>query len=102
MQVFAEYVQPVTVWLTNNPHWALFITFLISFSESLAIIGSIVPGTVTMTAVGILAGSGVMRIDLTLLAAILGAIAGDSASYFLGFYYSDSLSKIWPFSKHPK
>jgi len=102
MQIFAEYVQPATVWLTNNPHWALAITFIISFSESLAIIGSIVPGSVTMTAVGIMAGSGVMRIDLTLLAAILGAVFGDSASYFLGYYFSDRLSKIWPFKKHPK
>ncbi len=101
MQTFAEYLQPITVWLTNNPHWALLITFLISFSESLAIIGSIVPGTVTMTAIGILAGSGVMRIDLTILAAIAGAIIGDSASYFLGYYFSNRIMNIWPFKNHP-
>jgi len=101
MQLFSEYVQPLTNWLHHNPEWAIGITFLISFSESLAIIGSIVPGTVTMTAIGILAGSGVMRIDLTMLAAILGAIAGDSASYFLGYYYRESLVNFWPFSKYP-
>ena len=90
MQLFADYVQPVTHWLYHHPHWALALTFLISFSESLAIIGSIVPGSVTMTAIGILAGSGVMRIDMTLLAAILGAVAGDSASYFMGYYLNQS------------
>ncbi|KTD15647.1 Legionella secretion system protein Y [Legionella gratiana] len=102
MNLFIDYVQPLTVWLQQNPHWSLFITFLISLTESLAIIGSIVPGSVTMTAIGILAGSGVMRIDLTLLAATLGAIVGDSLSYLLGYYYSERLIDIWPFKKYPR
>ncbi|QBR84346.1 hypothetical protein E3983_08215 [Legionella israelensis] len=101
MNLFADYVQPLTTWLHDNPQWALTITFAISFGESLAIIGSIVPGSVTMTAIGILAGSGVMRIDLTLLAAIAGAILGDNASYFLGYYFRDRLINVWPFSRHP-
>ncbi len=102
MNLFVDYVQPLTDWLQQNPRWSLFITFLISLTESLAIVGSIVPGSVTMTAIGILAGSGIMRIDLTLLAAILGAVAGDSLSYILGYYYSDRLTEIWPFSKYPQ
>jgi membrane protein DedA with SNARE-associated domain/membrane-associated phospholipid phosphatase len=102
MSLLVEYVQPLTNWLQQNPHWSLFITFLISLTESLAIIGSIVPGSVTMTAIGILAGSGIMRVDLTLLAAILGAVAGDSISYTLGYIYSDRLADIWPFNKYPQ
>lgn len=101
MHVFTDYIQPLTIWLHDHPNSALFITFIISLTESLAIIGSIIPGSVTMTAVGILAGSGVMRIDLTLLAAVLGAIAGDGASYMLGYIYSDRLTSIWPFSRYP-
>lgn len=101
MQLFDEYIAPLTTWLYIHPNWALFITFLISFAESLAIVGSIVPGSVTMTAIGILAGSGVMRIDLTYLFAILGAIAGDVASYELGYYYHHSIRRMWPFRKYP-
>lgn len=101
MNLFADYVQPLTSWLQANPHWSLFITFFIALTESLAIIGSIVPGSVTMTAIGILAGSGIMRIDLTLIAATLGAVFGDSLSYFLGYFYSDRLIEIWPFKKYP-
>ncbi|ASQ45882.1 bifunctional DedA family/phosphatase PAP2 family protein [Legionella clemsonensis] len=101
MHFFSDYIQPLTIWLHAHPHWALLITFFISFTESLAIIGSIIPGSVTMTAIGILAGSGVMRIDLTLLAATLGAIAGDSASYMLGYTFSERLVNIWPFSRYP-
>ena len=101
MQLFTDYLQPLTIWLIANPHWALLITFLISFTESLAIIGSIIPGSVTMTAIGIMAGSGVMRIDLTLLAGALGAVAGDGASYLLGYKFSSRIINIWPFSRYP-
>lgn len=101
MHLLVDYIEPLTAWLQANPKSALFITMLISFTESLAIIGSIVPGSLTMTAVGILAGSGVMRIDLTLIVAIIGAIGGDGASYALGYIYHEQLVKIWPFSKYP-
>src|ERR1700744_1302656 len=101
MPLFTDYIQPLTLWLYDHPNLALIITFFISFTESLAIIGSVIPGSVTMTAIGILAGSGVMRIDLTLLAAILGAVTGDSASYTLGYIYSDRLSSMWPFKRYP-
>ncbi len=101
MDFFSQYLQPIITWVSLNPHWALFVTFIVSFSESLAFVGTIIPGTVTMTAVGILAGSGSMRIDLTLLAAILGAIAGDSASYSIGRIFSDRLTTMWPFKRYP-
>lgn len=98
---FSTYLQPLLSWLHNHPQWALLITFLISFSESLAIVGSIIPGSVTMTAIGMLAGAEIMRLDLTLLSATLGAIAGDSASYILGYLYSEQLLKKWPIKKYP-
>ncbi len=96
------YVEPLTTWLKQHTELALIMTFLIAFAESLAVIGSIVPGSVMMTMVGILAGSGVMRIDLTLVASMLGAIAGDVGSYFLGYILSDKLLHIWPFKTHPQ
>ncbi len=92
----------LTVFLTTHPHHALWCTFLIALAESLAIIGSLVPGSVTMTAIGILAGSGVMRIDLTYLAATLGAIAGDTTSYALGAIFSERLAQMWPFTRYPQ
>jgi membrane protein DedA with SNARE-associated domain len=101
MHLFTDFIQPLTQWIHVHPEWALFITFLVSFGESLAIIGGIVPGSVTMTAIGILAGSGIMPIGLTCLAAIFGAIAGDSLSYTIGYFFSDRLVDVWPFKRYP-
>ncbi len=101
MHLFTDYIDPLISWLKIHPDLAILITFLISFSESLAIIGSIVPGSVTMTAIGILAGSGIMRIDLTLIAACLGAIFGDGGSYILGYILRDKLPFLWPFKSKP-
>mgnify|MGYP001258776121 CR=1 FL=1 len=101
MHLFADYLEPLTAWLHLHPNWALFIAFFFAFIESLAVVGSIIPGTVVMTAVGILAGSGVMRIDLTYVIAAFGAILGDTASYFLGYTLSDRIHQIWPFSRYP-
>lgn len=101
MQFFADYVQPLNQWLSAHPEWSAIITFLISFAESLAIVGAIIPGTLTMTILGILAGTGVIRIDHTLIAATLGAVAGDWGSYLLGYHYSDRITAIWPFRKYP-
>lgn len=101
MDYYSTYVAPMTSWLSEHHFLAGLLTFLISFSESLALVGTIVPGSVTMTAIGILVGTGVLPATPTFIWAILGAIAGDSASYFLGYYYHEKISKIWPFRKHP-
>lgn len=101
MPDFFNYIQPLTEWLRVHPQWSFFMTFFISMLESIAIVGSIIPGSVTMTAIGILAGSGVMAIDLTLIAATLGAMVGDNLSYAIGYYYRENLKHIWPFSRYP-
>lgn len=101
MHSLADYITPFTTWLHNHPNHALLFTFLVAFAESLAVIGTLIPGSLTMTAIGILAGSGVMRFDFTLCFATLGAFVGDSVSYTLGYIYSNRLTLIWPFKRYP-
>lgn len=101
MPDFFNYIHPLIEWLRANPQWSFVITFAISMLESLAVVGSIVPGSVTMTAIGILAGSGVMGVEQTLIAATLGAMIGDNLSYAIGYYYRENLKQIWPFSRYP-
>jgi membrane protein DedA with SNARE-associated domain len=94
-------ITPILQWLNENPELAGLATFVISAAESVAIIGTIVPGTVTMTAIGALAGAGVIPLWSTIIWAILGAIVGDGISYWIGHYFKDRLRRMWPFKDNP-
>ena len=93
--------QSVVEYINNNPHGAGLIVYLIACSEALAVIGTIIPGSVTMTAIGILIGSHVLPMTATFIWAICGAITGDLLSYWLGRYYKDRIHKVWPFTRYP-
>lgn len=97
----SEAVTPLLQWLHAHPNLAGLVTFIISAGESVAIIGTIVPGTIMMTALGTLAGAGVIPLWSTIIWAILGAIVGDGISYWMGYYFKDRLPIIWPFRKYP-
>lgn len=97
----SDIVSPLLQWLNANPELAGLVTFVISAAESVAIIGTIVPGSVTMTAIGTLAGAGVIPLYETIAWAMLGAIVGDGISYWLGHYFKTSLRTIWPFRNNP-
>lgn len=88
-------------WLNAHPNLAGIVTFLISAAESIAIIGTIVPGSIMMTALGTLAGAGVIPLYQTVVWAMLGAVVGDGVSYWLGHYYKSQLPRIWPFRRYP-
>lgn len=97
----ADVVSPLLQWMNANPEWAIFITFLISAAESIAIIGTVIPGSITMMAIGALAGADVIPLAATLFWAILGAILGDGVSYWLGHAFKGKLRNIWPFRSNP-
>jgi membrane protein DedA with SNARE-associated domain/membrane-associated phospholipid phosphatase len=101
MQVMSDIVTPVLQWLNSHPELAGLATFLISALESVAIIGTIVPGSVMMSAIGALVGAGIIPFWSTLIWAILGAIVGDGVSYWLGHFFKDRLHDVWPFRSHP-
>jgi membrane protein DedA with SNARE-associated domain len=96
------YTEPLIKWLSLNPDSALLCVFIIAFLESIAVLGSFIPGAIIMTAIGILAGSKVIPINLTMVMAITGAIFGDSLSYLLGYTYKDKIADLWPFKRYPK
>jgi membrane protein DedA with SNARE-associated domain/membrane-associated phospholipid phosphatase len=96
-----QYVQQLIQFLQVNPEWGGFLTFIIAFAESLVIIGTIIPGSVTMTAIGVLVGTKIIPLWLTLFWAIVGAFAGDLIGYGIGIYYKERLRNMWPFKKYP-
>lgn len=64
--------------------WGYWLVFLASLLESLVLVGVVVPGAVLVVSAGFLSSQGYLDIgDLVWFAAI-GAILGDSISYYLG------------------
>jgi membrane protein DedA with SNARE-associated domain len=97
-----HWFHPLILWLHLHPNAAGLVTFLITFIESLAIIGLVIPGSVTLSAIGGLVGSGVVPATPIFIWAICGAILGDAISYWIGYHYHDKLKKMWPFYRFPK
>jgi membrane protein DedA with SNARE-associated domain/membrane-associated phospholipid phosphatase len=100
--MMSESINPILQWLNTHPNMAGLATFVVSAAESIAIIGTIIPGTVTMTAIGTLAGAGVIPLWSTIIWAILGAAVGDNLSYWAGRHFKNRLTEIWPFRTHPQ
>lgn len=96
-----ETIDPIIHWLHLHPHWAGIVTFIISFSETLVVIGSLIPGSVMMTAIGGLIGLGVIPLGATLMWAIAGAIVGDGFSFWLGYRYHEHIRDAWPLNRMP-
>jgi membrane protein DedA with SNARE-associated domain/membrane-associated phospholipid phosphatase len=101
MHHLSTILQPLMAFLHLHPHYAGIIAFTIVFIESLAVVGTIVPGTVTMTALGVLIGAEVAPLGSTFLWGIAGSIVGDTLSYYIGVHYQERLHRIWPFNKYP-
>src|SRR4051812_38700371 len=94
-------IKPFINWLHSHPSIATIFTFIIAFSESIAVIGLVVPGSLILMAIGTLIGSGILSAPHTIAAAIIGAIAGDFFSYWFGHHYQHHVRKRWPFRLWP-
>jgi membrane protein DedA with SNARE-associated domain/membrane-associated phospholipid phosphatase len=98
---FNDTIQNFTAFLSLHPNWGYASALLFAFLESLAVIGSIIPGAITMTIIGTMIGSGLLMFWPSLILCITGALIGDYLSYYLGITYQDRLISIWPISKFP-
>ena len=88
--------------LQQHSTLSLFFVFLVAFSESLIIVGLIVPGAVLMILFGALIAMDALEFWPTIFFAISGAVAGDSLSYWLGRRYKTRLNNLWPLSQKPE
>ena len=88
--------------LQKHPSLALFFVFLVALSESLVVIGLIIPGAIFMILFGALIAMNALEFWPTVFFATMGAIAGDSLSYWLGRHYQSKIHHIWPLSRHPE
>jgi len=96
------WLDSVTGWLSANPQWLAVAVFIVACVECLAIAGLIVPGTVLLFAIAVLAGSGALSLSETLLLGFLGGLLGDFVSYFLGRHFHQNIRRLPGLRHHPE
>lgn len=77
--------------LTDYQAYALLILFLLTFAESVAVLGLLVPGTALMFSFGVLIGAEQMGFWAACLTATAAGLAGDSLSYLAGRQFRPQL-----------
>jgi membrane protein DedA with SNARE-associated domain/membrane-associated phospholipid phosphatase len=97
-----QYVDTFLAMIRQHPGVAYAAVFLVSFSESLVLVGLIVPGAVIMFGVGAIVAAGILGLKPVLALAAAGAVAGDGISYWLGRHYQETLRNVWPFRRYPE
>ena len=96
------WLDSVTGWLAAHPQWLAAAVFIVAFVECLAIAGLIVPGTVLLFAVAVLAGSGALSLSETLLLGFTAGVLGDIVSYFIGRHFHQNIRRLPGLRHHPE
>ena len=96
-----EWLDSLTAWLGANPEWLGMAIFVVACVECLAIAGIVVPGTVVLFGVAVLAGNGALSLSETLLLGFLGGLLGDALSYAIGRYFHEGIRRLPVLRDHP-
>jgi membrane protein DedA with SNARE-associated domain len=94
-------VQPTLDFISAHSGWAFPVMFITSFGESFAFLGLLFPGTSILIVAGTLMSAGSLPYWPVLAGAIIGAVLGDSVSFWLGRRYGGGLCRVWPFTRNP-
>ncbi len=76
--------------LPHLNHWGYYVLFLMTFLETSAFLGFLVPGESMVVIAGLLASRGVLELGDVIWVASLGAIMGDTVGYFTGYRFGES------------
>lgn len=98
---FDSLLQYVADVVAQQPMLTIGLVFVLALSESLPVVGALVPGTATILTISAMAGVGLIPVWTVLLSACLGAIVGDGAAYWLGHSYQKQALRMWPMSRYP-
>jgi membrane protein DedA with SNARE-associated domain/membrane-associated phospholipid phosphatase len=75
--------------LPHLTNWGYYIIILMTFLETSAFLGLLVPGESVVVMAGLLASKGVLELGDVIWAALLGAIMGDTVGYFIGHRFGE-------------
>lgn len=102
MSAIGSAIQATASFVTHHTIAGSIIVFLLALSESLPVIGALSPGTATILAISAMAGLGYIPVWTVMIAALLGAIAGDGLAFWFGHHFKDRALRMWPLSLRPE
>jgi membrane protein DedA with SNARE-associated domain len=97
----AHYTQVVIDFVRLHQVWGLPIVFALAFAESLVFISLFVPAWAMLVGIGALINASGIPFWPLVMAAALGAAAGDWLSYWIGITFKEPIAHVWPLSRHP-
>ena len=97
-----HYIEAIVTFIGQHAEWTFPVMFVTAFGESFVFLSLLFPGTSIMLAAGLLVPGGTLHLVPLLSGAILGAVLGDSVSWWLGRRYGHLLDARWPFSRRPE
>lgn len=88
--------------IAQHPQWLGLVLFSVACLECLAIAGLLVPGTVLLFGLAVLAGSGALSLWQTLLLGYCGGLLGDGLSYAIGRRFHGNIRRLPWLRSHPQ
>src|ERR1700730_4149631 len=98
----SSYLSGVIDYVGAYPQYAIIAVFLLAWSEAIPIVGTVVPGSTLIIGISARATGADISAAYLVLAATLGAIAGDGSSFWLGKRYHRELLLRWPMNGYPR
>jgi membrane protein DedA with SNARE-associated domain len=95
-------VQPMLDFISTHSGWAVVIMFVTAFGESFAFVSLLFPGTSLLIAAGALMAAGSLPYFPILIGAVIGAVLGDTVSFWIGRRFGGGLARVWPFTRSPE
>src|SRR6185437_280974 len=97
----------LTLWLdalltgiADNFWLSMLFIFLISLGECVFVLGLLVPSTPVLLVTGTLIAQGKLPFWPIYLMAVLGAVFGDTISYWIGRLLEHRIKDVWPFRNY--
>src|SRR5580700_938122 len=96
-----DLAQPLLDFIKAHSDWAAVVMFITAFGESFAFVSLLFPGTTVLIAAGTLMSAGTLPYGPVMVGAVIGAVLGDSVSYWIGRRFGGAIAGLWPFSRNP-
>ncbi len=98
---FTNFAHDVINFVREHQAWGPLIVFVLAFGESLAFVSLFIPAWAILVGIGALINASGIPFWPILIAAAVGAAAGDWLSYWIGITFKEPIAHVWPLSKYP-